>query len=491
MDILERHQAEKQELGKVFPKKSCSADTTTEPAPDVNTNIADIQPKESEHDNSFQEEEWMFLEDVPDYMKCNIICCNVFMSPQLLTCCGRSICLRCIESHLRRVAVLADQRLSCPVCRSEGFKMIENTALEVCINQLKVQCLYNGCGWTGTLQNGKLHLKECDFFPVSCPNKCDCEKIQRRDLSKHMRECPLQSVTCDFEAIGCSTEDFLVRRNVHSHYENTIHHHLFLVTQSNMKISTECSAAFAELEFKWRNNDKQMDESAPLQKEKLAHLKSNIAILEGSLQEKQENIEQLKKEIAKQVECLVELRKNNEQAKSNTTACDLTLEQVRTLKAPKAKGISCPPVLFTINFFHERMINKYKWLSSPFYTHPGGYKMCLSMNPISAASEKDDRLSFKISVHMMMGEFDDYLQWPFAGAVLTISVTSRHSSQCNVSVHLELDGKHTSHVRLKQINGSISEGYGTVMTFQQKHMESFLVRDRLTINVYRIQFLPV
>ena len=80
--------------------------------------------------------------------------------------------------------------------------------------------------------------------------------------------------------------------------------------------------------------------------------------------------------------------------------------------------------------------------------------MCLSMNPISTASEKDDKLSFKISVHMMMGEFDDHLQWPFAGAVITISVTS---SQCSRSIHLELDGECTVHVRSKQIDRSISK----------------------------------
>ena len=490
MEILERFQAEKQEIGKNSPQKSCS-DNSAEHVPSGNTNVSK-SPKVSDQDENFQEE-WTFLEDVPDYMKCNIICCNVFVSPQLLTCCGRSICLRCIENHLRRVAVLADQRPSCPVCRSEGFKMIENTALEVCINQLKVQCLYkkNGCGWTGMLHNGKLHLKECEFFPVACPNKCACEKIQRCDLPKHMTECPLQSVRCNFESIGCSTEEFLIRRNIHSHSENNVHHHLFLVAQSNLNLSNECNAALTNLEFKWRNNDKQADESIPLQKEKLACLKSNITTLEDSLQEKQQNIEQLKQEIAKQTECLVELRKSNEQARSNTTACDLTFEQVQTLKAPKAKGISCPPVLFTINCFHKRMANKYTWQSCPFYTHSGGYKMCLSMNPIANASEKDDTLSFKINVHMMMGEFDDHLQWPFAGAVITISVTSRHSSQCNRSIHLELDGERTLYVRSKQIDGSISEEYGAVMTFQQKQMESYLVRDHLTLMVYRIQFLPV
>ena len=491
MEILERFQAEKQDLGKSFPKESCS-DSSTEPMPHVSTNAINKPPKLSTREDSLQEE-WTFLEDVPDYMKCNIICCNVFVSPQLLTCCGRSICLRCIESHLRRVASLENQKPSCPVCRSEGFKMIENTALEVCINRLKVQCQYkkNGCKWTGTLHNGKMHLKECDFFPVACPNKCACEKIQRCDLAKHMAECPLQSMRCKFEPIGCSMEDFLVRRNVHKHLENNIHHHLFLVAQSNLKISNECVATSTELELKWRNNDKQAGECIPLQRENLALLKFNIAMLEDDLREKQQSIEGLKQEIARLAECLVELRKNNEQEKSNTTAYDLTLGQVQTLKGPKAIGISSPPVLFIINCFHKRMTNMYKWLSSPFYTHSGGYKMCLSMNPIATASEKDDTLSFKMCVHMMMGEFDDRLQWPFAGAVVSILVTSRHSSQCNKSVHLELQGEHTLHVRSKQIDGSISEGYGAAMTFHQEEMQSFLVGDRLTVMVYRIQFLPI
>ena len=491
MEILERFQAAKQELGKKFPVKESCSDSNTEPEPTVGTTVNKPQ-KLSNQDDNFQEE-WTFLEDVPDYMKCNIICCNVFVSPQLLTCCGRSICQQCIDSHLRRGAALEDQEPSCPVCRSVGFKMIENTALEVCINQLKVQCPYkkNGCGWRGTLQNGKLHLKECDFFPVDCPNKCACEKIQRCDLAKHMTECPLQGVRCSFESIGCSTEGFLVRRNVHSHSENNIHHHLFLVAQSNLKISNDCSSALAKLELKWRNNDVQAGESIPLQKKNLACLKTNISMLEECLREKRRNIEQLKQEITQQAECLVELRKNKEQARSNTTACDLTFEQVLTLKTPKGKGISCPPIFFTINSFHKRMTNKYKWLSCPFYTHPGGYKMCISMNPITTASEKDETLSFKMNIHMMMGEFDDYLQWPFAGAVVSISVTSRHSSQCNRSVHLELDGEDTLYVRSKQIDGSISEEYGAVMKFQQKDMGSFLVGDRLTVMVYRIQFLPV
>ena len=490
MDIIERLQAVKEELGKNSSKKGCS-DSNAEPVPDVNSNT-DKQLKTAESDEDYQEE-WVFLEEVPDYMKCNIICCNIFVAPQLLTCCGRSVCLRCIESHLRRVAVLADQKPSCPMCRSEGFKMIENTALEVCINQLRVECLYkkSGCGWTGTLQNGKLHLRECDFFPTACPNKCTCEKIQRCDLPKHMAECPLQSVRCDFEPIGCSTADLLVRSNVYSHSENNLHHHLFLVAQSTLRISTEYNATLTKMELKWRNNDEQADKSLPLQKQKLANLKSIITTLEECLREKQEKIEQLKQEIAIQMECLVELKKSDQQAKSNTTICDMTLEQVQTLKPPKAKGISRPPVLFTINRFQERIANRYAWMSCPFYTHPGGYKMCLSMSPIAATSEKDDTLSFRMSVHMMMGEFDDHLQWPFAGAVITISATSRHSGQCNKSIHLKLDGEHTINTRSKQINGAISEWFGAVMTFPKKQMDSFLIRDRLTIMVYRIQFLPI
>ena len=220
--------------------------------------------------------------------------------------------------------MLADQKPSCPVCRKDEFKLIENTALELSINQLKVQCLYqnSGCGWTGTLQNGKLHLKECDFFPIDCPNKCTCKQIERYKLPRHMAECPLQYVSCPFEPIGCNTEKLILRRKTQSHSDNNLHHHLLLIAQSNIRVSSECTSTLTALQSKWITNDKQTDESIPFQNEKLTSLKSTIAKLKDCLHRVQQNIGLLKQEMTKEAICLTELKANYEQAKrSFLTLC--------------------------------------------------------------------------------------------------------------------------------------------------------------------------
>ncbi len=50
----------------------------------------------------------------------------------------------------------------------------------------------------------KSHLDECVGFPVSCPNNCGQEKIQRNNLADHQKVCPLQPVKCPFLEAGCT-----------------------------------------------------------------------------------------------------------------------------------------------------------------------------------------------------------------------------------------------------------------------------------------------
>ena len=76
-----------------------------------------------------------------------------------------------------------------------------------------------------------------------------------------------------------------------------------------------------------------------------------------------------------------------------------------------------PPVEFTLTGFKE-MKNNDSWYSPPFYTHPQGYKMCLRVD----AMGKGTRVS--VFGHLMRGEFDDYLKWPFQGHV-TVAILNQ------------------------------------------------------------------
>ena len=73
------------------------------------------------------------------------------------------------------------------------------------------------------------------------------------------------------------------------------------------------------------------------------------------------------------------------------------------------------PVEFTMtNFEKHKKEDKY-WNSLPFYTHPHGYKMCLCVRPNGFGPGEGTHSG--VTVHLMRGEFDDHLKWPFRGNI--------------------------------------------------------------------------
>ena len=56
------------------------------------------------------------------------------------------------------------------------------------------------------------------------------------------------------------------------------------------------------------------------------------------------------------------------------------------------------------------------------YTHPRGYRMCVSVCPNGHGKGKGTHVS--IYTHMMQGPFDDNLKWPFRGEI-TIQIVNQ------------------------------------------------------------------
>ena len=77
------------------------------------------------------------------------------------------------------------------------------------------------------------------------------------------------------------------------------------------------------------------------------------------------------------------------------------------------------PIQITMINFEEHKIYNKEWYSSPFYTYPQGYKMCLRVDANGYGIGKGTHIS--VFVHLMRREFDDKLDWPFQGRV-TVTV---------------------------------------------------------------------
>ena len=100
----------------------------------------------------------------------------------------------------------------------------------------------------------------------------------------------------------------------------------------------------------------------------------------------------------------------------------VTLENKCTSLQTTAMPLPVPPFYVTMtNFSHYRM-NSYMFKGDSFFSHPGGYKMVLTIQPNGSGERRGTHVS--ISVHLVPGEFDDQLHWPFNGRI-TVQAYSR------------------------------------------------------------------
>ena len=473
------------------PKKSKDTNNTRQ---DGLANQAEPKSSSTSRKESETDGQWIFLDTVPDFMKCKI-CSSVFESPQLLSCCGTNICKKCMDRHLQRLATLADQQPSCPFCRSTNFKLINNIALEQSINQLKVQCCYQHKGfcWSGALENGNLHLRECGFAPIDCPNGCGCEQFEHHRLSDHMQICPHAYANCLFETIGCDTKVQLQHQAGQKHASDCLSKHLHLIAQQNTELSKNYQRLYTFLQSESCTDVSTVrNKLVRSQREALASTKHTIKSLKENIQEAQQQTATLKTELQRGEICLAALQKTISEIKNTEATYKESIVRIQTIPVPQGSGLSCVPVTFIIDNFRRRIKLNDMWLSPPFYTHVGGYKMCLSVRPDCSESRGAYERSVSVNIHFLAGEFDEHLTWPFPGAVFTITAINQFANTCNRSVNLELVGKHTLHIRSKPIDGSLNFGFGAPDFLFHSDLPAFLSRDNsFKLMMYRIQFLPL
>ena len=71
---------------------------------------------------------------------------------------------------------------------------------------------------------------------------------------------------------------------------------------------------------------------------------------------------------------------------------------------------------FTLTEFTKRKQFNNAYYSPPFYSHPHGYKLCIKVNSNGLGEGKDTHIS--IGAHLMRGDYDNNLQWPFEGDIV-------------------------------------------------------------------------
>ena len=95
-------------------------------------------------------------------------------------------------------------------------------------------------------------------------------------------------------------------------------------------------------------------------------------------------------------------------------------EEVKAVKEEQkimvmGDNLAADSCVFKFPEYHQHNLYNKEWYSPPFYTHPGGYKMCIKVD----ADGFDDGTDTYVSVfaYLMKGKNDDNLPWPFTGEV--------------------------------------------------------------------------
>ena len=88
-----------------------------------------------------------------------------------------------------------------------------------------------------------------------------------------------------------------------------------------------------------------------------------------------------------------------------------------------------PPVTMVMRGFISWKIRDLTWNSPSFYSHIGGYKMCLGVDANGAVTGADTHV--RVAVYLMRGEYDDNLVWPFRGDV-TLHLVNRKVDEGHV-----------------------------------------------------------
>ena len=99
------------------------------------------------------------------------------------------------------------------------------------------------------------HFKECDGFPLDCPNNCGEEEIRREDMSSHLALCPEEVVPCRYQSLGCKVK--LPRKHIEDHLKDK-DTHLDIAMATTSELVTELNKVKSEHSVRFSNLEKQM-----------------------------------------------------------------------------------------------------------------------------------------------------------------------------------------------------------------------------------------
>ena len=472
-----------------------------------------------------------FVEAPPDSFYCSI-CSTVLREPRIAECCGKTSCLTCVDS-------LVERKEACPFCKATPLIVLVNRQVRNRINDSKVFCpgKEKGCQAVEKFEAIAKHINQCGYVEIACPHSCGaslvrsqfeshlqtckrvpltckCGKtIERSSLDEHKRICPLSKIKCPFSIVGCAVE--VLNKDLKLHYERSLAEHLDMVNKQSKTVANAVKQAKQTMIATHDKKMKAIDDKIgnvikeiTAMEEKAKSLSKLLTDLEGEIlyteAEGKTSKEAFEGDIAAK-----ELRANGLTQQANSLLLRLKVKKLGPAvprypaypvaprpTQPMSGQIFVAPVTFQIPNFTERVANDELWFSPPFFTHRGGYKLCLRV--YCNGDRRGHSKWLSIYAELIRGENDHKLHWPFSGK-LTITIPNKLKNSHHQMKTITFD--HTNdpncETRKRVTKGYFSEdnlGYWNFITKSVLFPSSltlfpdfrYVVDDRLEISVTNV-----
>ena len=160
---------------------------------------------------------------------------------------------------------------------------------------------------------------------------------------------------------------------------------------------------------------------------------------------------------------------------------------VAQLDQPQVQPV--PPITFIMSGFISRKVQGFSWFSPLFYSHTGGYKLCLMVDAYGLGNGAGTHVT--VNVCLLRGEYDDNLLWSFRGDI-TFQLVNHRADEGHVETTLLFDdsapdaaaGRVTYRKRATNVLGcDLSH---SALHFDKSKNTQYLKNDSLEFQVTRI-----
>jgi len=360
-----------------------------------------------------------FVSPVDTQYECPI--CLLCQRDPHQTSCGHRFCHSCIMTWL-------GEGKTCPHdnCILGDGNIFPDTIANREIMQLLVYCPNSsiGCQASLPLSECEAHLSICKFQPKYPRNQSESvtcttcgELVEDVAMSRHLSLiCPNKMVACSFTSIGCKQK--LPRSLLQTHLTDQTAQHMQLLAEKLAKVQ-QMQQAENVLTNSNLEETSQPSNSLP-SSPRLTRDHQDVLRMSGSNMHSQSRL------IRELYQRVVSLEQKTCQQEIKIDQLEQQLVKTQLTSAEDLAGRYCNgSFVWKIRNFseiHQKMRNCHSFViySKGFYSSVFGYKMCLRSNLYY--SEGEEHLG--IFLHLMKGENDDCLTWPWVGSI-TLTVLNQ------------------------------------------------------------------